>query len=83
MVVSHQPDVPIPRKVLKGGSHLCAPNYCRRYRPAARLAKARSGYIGMSVALMTAMAVVAASPSHAQVSLCTYTDAIATSMCNR
>ena len=21
---------------LKGGSHLCAPNYCRRYRPAAR-----------------------------------------------
>ena len=26
----------MPRKVLKGGSHLCAPNYCRRYRPAAR-----------------------------------------------
>ncbi len=26
----------IPRKVVKGGSHLCAPNYCRRYRPAAR-----------------------------------------------
>ncbi|MBR0830076.1 formylglycine-generating enzyme family protein [Bradyrhizobium manausense] len=25
-----------PRKVLKGGSHLCAPNHCRRYRPAAR-----------------------------------------------
>lgn len=24
------------RKVLKGGSHLCAPNYCQRYRPAAR-----------------------------------------------
>lgn len=24
------------RRVLKGGSHLCAPNYCRRYRPAAR-----------------------------------------------
>ena len=24
-------------KVLKGGSHLCAPNYCQRYRPAARL----------------------------------------------
>ncbi|WP_369062326.1 formylglycine-generating enzyme family protein [Caulobacter sp. 73W] len=24
------------RKVIKGGSHLCAPNYCRRYRPAAR-----------------------------------------------
>lgn len=26
----------IGRKVLKGGSHLCAPNYCQRYRPAAR-----------------------------------------------
>lgn len=26
----------IPRKVLKGGSHLCAPSYCQRYRPAAR-----------------------------------------------
>jgi formylglycine-generating enzyme len=31
-----QPAIRIPRKVLKGGSHLCAPNYCRRYRPAAR-----------------------------------------------
>jgi len=31
-----QPAIKIPRKVLKGGSHLCAPNYCRRYRPAAR-----------------------------------------------
>lgn len=29
-------EIRIPRKVLKGGSHLCAPNYCRRYRPAAR-----------------------------------------------
>jgi formylglycine-generating enzyme required for sulfatase activity len=34
-----QPDVKIPRRVLKGGSHLCAPNYCRRYRPAARHAQ--------------------------------------------
>jgi formylglycine-generating enzyme required for sulfatase activity len=34
-----QPNIPIPRKVLKGGSHLCAPNYCRRYRPAARHAQ--------------------------------------------
>lgn len=33
------PDIIIPRKVLKGGSHLCAPNYCRRYRPAARHAQ--------------------------------------------
>jgi formylglycine-generating enzyme len=34
------PDIKIPRKVIKGGSHLCAPNYCRRYRPAARHAEA-------------------------------------------
>lgn len=30
------PDIRIGRKVVKGGSHLCAENYCRRYRPAAR-----------------------------------------------
>jgi formylglycine-generating enzyme len=35
----HQPQIKIPRKVIKGGSHLCAPNYCRRYRPAARMAQ--------------------------------------------
>jgi formylglycine-generating enzyme len=29
----------IPRRVLKGGSYLCAPNYCARYRPAARQAQ--------------------------------------------
>jgi len=34
-----QPLIKIPRKVIKGGSHLCAPNYCRRYRPAARHAE--------------------------------------------
>jgi sulfatase modifying factor 1 len=34
-----QPDIRIPRKVLKGGSFLCAPNYCLRYRPAARIAQ--------------------------------------------
>jgi len=34
-----QPNIRIPRKVIKGGSHLCAPNYCRRYRPAARHAQ--------------------------------------------
>lgn len=33
------PDIRIPRKVIKGGSFLCAPNYCRRYRPAARMAQ--------------------------------------------
>lgn len=30
------PEGKIGRKVVKGGSHLCAPNYCERYRPAAR-----------------------------------------------
>ena len=29
-----------PRRVLKGGSFLCAPNHCQRYRPAARHAEA-------------------------------------------
>ena len=33
---SSEPGSNIPRKVIKGGSHLCAPNYCLRYRPAAR-----------------------------------------------
>jgi formylglycine-generating enzyme required for sulfatase activity len=42
MEASYDPQLPkirIPRKVLKGGSHLCAPSYCRRYRPAARHAE--------------------------------------------
>jgi formylglycine-generating enzyme required for sulfatase activity len=37
---SYDPCLPnsfIPRKVMKGGSFLCAPNYCQRYRPAARM----------------------------------------------
>lgn len=34
------PDLGIPRRVMKGGSHLCAPNYCQRYRPAARMPQA-------------------------------------------
>ncbi len=34
-----QPAIRIPRKVIKGGSYLCAPNYCQRYRPAARHAQ--------------------------------------------
>jgi formylglycine-generating enzyme required for sulfatase activity len=39
---SHDPrrhNLRIPRRVMKGGSYLCAPNYCRRYRPAARMAQ--------------------------------------------
>jgi formylglycine-generating enzyme required for sulfatase activity len=31
-----QPQFRVPRKVIKGGSHLCADSYCLRYRPAAR-----------------------------------------------
>jgi formylglycine-generating enzyme len=34
-----QPGELFPRMVVKGGSHLCAPNYCLRYRPAARQAQ--------------------------------------------
>jgi sulfatase modifying factor 1 len=34
--VPPSPGEPIARRVIKGGSHLCAPNYCLRYRPAAR-----------------------------------------------
>ena len=31
-----QPQVRTPRRVVKGGSFLCADCYCARYRPAAR-----------------------------------------------
>ena len=31
-----QPQFAVPRKVVKGGSFLCADSYCQRYRPAAR-----------------------------------------------
>ena len=39
----------LPRRVIKGGSHLCAPNYCLRYRPAARQGETidtATGHIG-------------------------------------
>jgi sulfatase modifying factor 1 len=39
-LVAGEPGAHIPRRVIKGGSHLCAPNYCLRYRPAARQAEA-------------------------------------------
>jgi formylglycine-generating enzyme required for sulfatase activity len=35
-----RPGETVPRRVIKGGSHLCAPNYCFRYRPAARQGQA-------------------------------------------
>jgi sulfatase modifying factor 1 len=37
------------RRVIKGGSHLCAPNYCHRYRPAARqghAVRSTTGHVG-------------------------------------
>jgi formylglycine-generating enzyme required for sulfatase activity len=48
-VAGLQPGKEIPRKVIKGGSHLCAPNYCLRYRPAARQGETidtSTGHIG-------------------------------------
>jgi sulfatase modifying factor 1 len=49
-----QPGERIPRRVTKGGSHLCAPNYCLRYRPAARQGEAvdtSTGHIGFRCVL--------------------------------
>ena len=43
---SAEPGARIPRRVLKGGSHLCSPDYCLRFRPAARSPQAED--TGMS-----------------------------------
>ena len=46
-----------PRMVIKGGSHLCAPSYCLRYRPAARQAQAvesSTSHLGFRCVLRTA-----------------------------
>jgi formylglycine-generating enzyme len=46
---AREPGGQVARKVIKGGSHLCAPNYCLRYRPAARQGEAidtSTGHIG-------------------------------------
>jgi sulfatase modifying factor 1 len=43
----------ITQRVLKGGSHLCAPEYCLRYRPAARSPQAEDSattHIGFRIA---------------------------------
>ena len=62
-----QPQIRIPRKVIKGGSHLCAPNYCRRYRPAARHAEpvdTSTSHLGFRCVLRASERVVTAkSPS--------------------
>lgn len=50
------PDTHIPRRVVKGGSYLCAPNYCLRYRPAARQGQAvetSSTHIGFRCVVRT------------------------------
>ncbi|MDQ3856158.1 MAG: formylglycine-generating enzyme family protein [Chloroflexota bacterium] len=53
------PDAHIPRKVVKGGSHLCAPSYCLRYRPAARQGQA----VGTSTSHIGFRCVVRPQPS--------------------
>lgn len=42
---SRAPSEMLPRRVLKGGSHLCAPEYCLRYRPTARTPQAEDSGI--------------------------------------
>jgi formylglycine-generating enzyme required for sulfatase activity len=54
---SSAPGETIPRRVIKGGSHLCAPNYCLRYRPAARQGEAldtSAGHIGFRCVVRSA-----------------------------
>lgn len=51
-----QPGAPTARKVIKGGSYLCAPSYCQRYRPAARYPQAidtTTSHIGFRCVLRT------------------------------
>ena len=50
-------DERIPRRIIKGGSHLCAPNYCLRFRPAARQGEAvdtSTGHIGFRCVVRSA-----------------------------
>jgi formylglycine-generating enzyme required for sulfatase activity len=52
-----EPGADIARKVIKGGSHLCAPSYCLRYRPAARQGEAvdtSTGHIGFRCVIRAA-----------------------------
>jgi sulfatase modifying factor 1 len=65
---SHDPRVRhvlIPRKVMKGGSHLCAPNYCVRYRPAARMAQpvdTSTSHLGIRCIVRTSSALAVTTP---------------------
>lgn len=57
---SAEPGSAIPRRVLKGGSFLCSPEYCLRFRPAARSPQAEdsaASHIGFRCALSAADAV--------------------------
>jgi hypothetical protein len=59
LINPEQPEIRIPRKVVKGGSYLCAPNYCRRYRPAARqpqMIDSATCHIGFRCVIRTAAA---------------------------
>jgi hypothetical protein len=50
-----EPQIKFPRKVITGDAHLCAPNYCRRFRPAARRADAvdaSTSHLGFRCALV-------------------------------
>jgi sulfatase modifying factor 1 len=62
-----RPDAHIPRRVVKGGSHLCAPNYCLRYRPAARQGQAvetSSTHIGFRCVLRVPGGTAAGQPQN-------------------
>jgi len=51
---SAEPGSEVPRRVLKGGSYLCSPDYCLRFRPAARSPQAddtSATHIGFRCAL--------------------------------
>jgi formylglycine-generating enzyme required for sulfatase activity len=60
----HDPiDAGMPRKVIKGGSHLCAPDYCLRYRPAARQAETvdtSTGHLGFRCIVRAAPGAISA-----------------------
>lgn len=63
---SAEPGSTIPRKALKGGSHLCAPEYCLRYRPAARSPQAvdtATSHIGFRCVVRPPVPVTSTAPA--------------------
>jgi formylglycine-generating enzyme len=68
--VPGEPGAHIPRRVIKGGSHLCAPNYCLRYRPAARQGEAvdtSTAHLGFRCVIRPAASLRSREPSHLHV----------------